>query len=260
MKTLKEIQQALQDSLTGKDQRIANMVVESKEMTAEDRLTVYYRDYYLRLLHALQDDYAGFYRRVGDERFDVMVRDYLDAYPPKSFTIREIGRDFPTFLKEKGVEPEWVELAEFEWTMMESLFSADLEVLTMETLSKIPPDDWSSMILHLHPSFRKRSDAYNTLELWKALDNKKQIESKLLDASVCNVIWRFENEIYFQSLTTEQAILIHAIAEGEIFSDLCEKMLDYFDEDAVVQWVAAALQTWVNEGIFSGYTIGGVVE
>lgn len=254
MKTLKEIQQGLQDALMGKDQRIANLVVESKEMTAKDRLLVYYKDYYLRLLHALQDDFVCLYKQVGDERFNIIVSDYLDAYPSKSYTIREIGSDFPTFLKEKGMEPELVELAEFEWTLIQSLFSADPEVLTMESLAKIPPDHWGSMILHPHPSFRMRLDSYNTLELWQALDNEKQIKSKLLDEPACNLIWRYKNEIYFRSLTAEQAILMRAITDGEIFSDLCEKMLEYSDEDAVVQWVAGALQTWINNGMFSGYT------
>ena len=53
-------------------------------------------------------------------------------------------------------------------------------------------------------------------------------------------------------MSKEQAILIQAIVNGEIFSDLCEKMLEYFDEEAVVPWIADALQMWITDGIFSG--------
>jgi len=38
-------------------------------------------------------------------------------------------------------------------------------------------------------------------------------------------------------------------------SELCEKMLDYFDEEEAVTCVAGILQTWVADGLFSGYCI-----
>ena len=101
MKTLKEIQKGLQDSLTGKDQRIADIIVAPKKMTAEDRLQVYHNDYYLRLLESLKGDYECLCHHIGDERFNALISDYLNAYPSTSYTIREVGLAFPQFLKEK---------------------------------------------------------------------------------------------------------------------------------------------------------------
>ncbi len=253
--TLKEIQQALQDSLMGKDQQISDIIVEPRGMTVEDRLRVYHNDYYLRLLDALKDDYACLHKHIGDDQFNAIISDYLEAYPSTTFSIREIGLNLPKFLTEQEANPALVELAKFESTMILSLFSKDANILDMDTLGNIPPEQWGELKLNLHPSLRMLNCQYNTLDFWLAYDNNKPIESVLLDEPTLNLVWRYENEAYFRSLAAEQAILIHAIAAGEIFSDLCEKMLEYFDEEEVVQWVAGALQTWISDGIFSGYEI-----
>ena len=255
MKTLKEIQQGLQDSLTGKDQRISDIIVEPEGMTVEDRLRVYHNDYYLRLLDALKDDYDCLSQHIGDEQFNLIVGDYLNTYPSTTFTIREIGLDLPKFLKERETDPALVELAEFEAAMIISLFSKDADILDLETLGKIPPEQWGELKLNLHPSLRTLHCQYNILDFWLAYDEEKPIELMLLDEPVLVLVWRYENEAYFRSLTSEQAILFNSIADGEIFADLCETMLEHFDEEEVVQWVAGTLQAWIGDGIFSGYQL-----
>ncbi len=252
MKTLKDIQQGLQDSLIGKDQGIVDILVEPENMSVEDRLQVYQDDYYLRLFHALKDDYACVAEWLGDETFNLIIADYLEAYPSTTYTIREIGYDFPKFLNEKEAEPALIELAEFERAMIVSLFAKDAEALNLDALGKIPPDQWGDLIITLHPSVQRLMCDYNTLDYWLVHDNKKPIESKTLETPVLNLIWRKGIEAYFRALTLEQTVLITAIAEGEVFSDLCEQMLQYFSEEEVVQWVASALQMWISDGVFSG--------
>jgi len=163
--------------------------------------------------------------------------------------------DLPTFLKETKADPALVELAEFEAKMIISLFSKDADTLDLETLSKIPPEQWSELKLDLHPSVKTLTCHHNTLDFWSAYVDEKPIDLTLLDEPRKTLIWRYDNGAYFQSLSPEQAVLFNGIASGEIFSDLCEGMLAHFDEDEVVQWVAGTLQAWINDGIFTGNKI-----
>lgn len=253
MKTLKEIQEGMQAYVLEKDVAIAAEIIKPKNIDATARLHVYRNGYYLRLVEILQRDYAVLYEIMGADAFDAMARDYLDAFPPHHFSVRHVGKYLPKFLKNtKHCDANYCELAEFAWAVHVALYAADAEILALDDLAQLSPEKWTAMKLSLHPSVQLLRCRFNTMERWQSNNHGQgDIPSEPLLEARYHLIWRYEREAYFCALTPEQSYLIHAIATGASFGDLCEAMLQHFSEEEAVQWVANTLQTWLAEGIFS---------
>ena len=135
--------------------------------------------------------------------------------------------------------------------MLLCLFSKDACVLDLTMLEKISPEQWCDLQFTLHPSLQVLQSQYNVVDYWVAYADEDSVSLSLLEDSQSTVVWRYNNEAYFRMLTVEQEAMFNAIVNGKIFSDLCEAMLTYFNEEKAVQWVAGTLQAWINEGMFA---------
>src|SRR5262252_285082 len=107
------------------DGRSMNKVADSfikpnDRLTSFERLEIYNRVYWFRVLDCLYDDYPGLRAVLGEERFMKLITAYLAKYPSASFTLRNLGSRLEKFIRE---QPKWVaprkeialEMARFEW-------------------------------------------------------------------------------------------------------------------------------------------------
>jgi hypothetical protein len=60
----------------------------SATLTSLERLAIYNRQYWFRVLDALSEDYPALSAIVGPDRFDALIRAYLADNPSTSFTLR----------------------------------------------------------------------------------------------------------------------------------------------------------------------------
>lgn len=131
---------------------IEQVISRSRKCTSIERLQVYGNAYYARLIECLQDEFPALRHALGDETFDAFALAYLQHSPPKSYTLSQLGREFPRFLRESRPDdlpststwPEFlVDLATLERTYSEvfdapgpeqqtRLRSADLFAIPME--------------------------------------------------------------------------------------------------------------------------------
>src|SRR6266436_9835335 len=73
-------------------------------LSSFERLEIYNRVYWFRVLDCLYDDYPGLRAVLGEERFMKMATAYLSQYPSESFTLRDLGNRLEPFLQ---AEPHW---------------------------------------------------------------------------------------------------------------------------------------------------------
>lgn len=250
---LKKIQRAFQESLENHNDAVTDYISKPEDMNAKDRLQVYYNDYFFRLRDALQEDYEKTCRLIGKSKFEFLAKAYMKAYPSTSYTLREIGYEFPKFLETQKQDPALVELATFECGMIYALYATDAMQLTLESLAVIDPDAWPDLCFHFHPSVQKLTAEYNTVEMWSALDNNQIIKSRRLDQPSISIIWRHNQGAFFRQIDEKEAVLFSTIQSGATFSGLCEMMMNAAEEEEIVSWIAGILQIWVSEGLFSGF-------
>jgi hypothetical protein len=67
-------------------------------LTAEARLGVYGRGYRARLVEALQSEFILLRAVIGADAFDLFATGYVEATPPRSYTLYDLGAGFADFL------------------------------------------------------------------------------------------------------------------------------------------------------------------
>jgi hypothetical protein len=124
---------------------LADVILPSHSLTAAERVGVYHGMYLMRMEEALATDYPVIKHALGDDEFDELVRDYVQRYPSRSYTLNRLGDHLPRFLADR---PDWsrggflTDLARLELAMTEVFDEEETPALTGEDLESVEPDAW----------------------------------------------------------------------------------------------------------------------
>ncbi|MGA2080003.1 MAG: DNA-binding domain-containing protein [Holophaga sp.] len=77
----------------------AAFVKPNDRLTSFERLEIYNRQYWYRLLDCLREDYPGLRTVLGSTRFERLARAYLVDCPSTSFTLRDLGSRLESWLR-----------------------------------------------------------------------------------------------------------------------------------------------------------------
>ena len=105
---------------------IAHDIVKPGEhLSAAERLELYHRQYWYRILDSLAEDFPILRKMCGDELFWDLIEKYLLGFPSRSFTLRHLGNQFAEFLRKSDLLTElqqtWFHgIALMEYAYMES--------------------------------------------------------------------------------------------------------------------------------------------
>jgi hypothetical protein len=89
-------------------------------LSSFERLEIYNRQYWFRLLSSMIEDFPGLRAVLGDRKFEAMSKAYLMDCPSQSFTLRNLGARLETWLRK---HPEWaaskqelaIDITRLEW-------------------------------------------------------------------------------------------------------------------------------------------------
>lgn len=87
-------------------------LVGTSTLSASARLQIYANAYALRLRDTMRQEFPVLRHICGDELFDHFTTDYLAAHPPASWTLSDLGADFPSWLAATAPTPReaWMSL------------------------------------------------------------------------------------------------------------------------------------------------------
>lgn len=122
-------------------------------LTSLERVEIYNRSYWFRVLDSLYDDCPGLRAVLGDRKFIKLAEAYLVKYPSHSFTLRNLPDRLARFIRER---PEFThphtdlchDIARFEWARIEVWDSASRPVFTVDDLLDSDP---TRLQLNLQP-------------------------------------------------------------------------------------------------------------
>jgi hypothetical protein len=77
----------------------ASYISPNNRLTSFERLEIYNRQYWFRLITAVSEDYPTLNAVLGPNRFDALVLAYLGEHPSTSWTLRDLGAKLPAFLE-----------------------------------------------------------------------------------------------------------------------------------------------------------------
>ncbi len=249
---LAELQAAFQSAVLNLGPKAPAFIIDTEQASAADRFKVYTDAYRLRLVDALIVDFPALSDYLGEQGFDRMAREYIDASPSDQFSIRWFGRHLPGFLSQAHPyreRPELRELADFEWLLSESFDAPEAALVGFEEMAAIAPERWAGLKLIFHPSLRRLDLAFNTVEAWEASKAQQDLpDVKKNPETEPWLIWRNELKLLFRNLKATEAVSLDAFMQGRTFAEVCALLCEYLAEPDVVVNVAGCLQAWLRDG------------
>jgi hypothetical protein len=253
-------------------QVIAEFIKPNDRLTSIERLEIYNRQYWYRLLDCLWDDFPGLRAILGLRKFEKLRIAYLDRYPSKSFSLRNLGGRLVQFLEEG---PHWtaphqtmcLDMARFEWAQViafdseakppikvDDLLGRDPSKLRLAlqphiTLLELdyPLDDFVIALKQRDASMR--SEASNAVESDRKSSRVRAV--KLPRRSpICLAVHRYNNSLYYKRLEPAQFALLSALRDGQTLDRALEKAVPADAGDEWAEWIRKWFAEWTQLGWF----------
>jgi hypothetical protein len=130
------------------------LVKPNSRLSSLERLEIYNRSYWSRVLDAFSEDFPGVRALLGAKQFDRMRRGYLADCPSESFTMRNLGRNLVAWMERNpapaGVNYEIaLDMAKLEWAHIESFDAAEYERLSPADIAALDNDSRLRLQPHL---------------------------------------------------------------------------------------------------------------
>src|SRR5262245_21991612 len=77
---------------------VGRLILPSRKLTPAERLEIYRGMYPLRMMYALESDYAALEHFLGRDGFAALVRAYVTAHPSRTYTLNRLGDHLPEFV------------------------------------------------------------------------------------------------------------------------------------------------------------------
>jgi hypothetical protein len=122
----------------------ARFIKPNDRLTSLERLEIYNRMYWFRLLDCFYDDNPGLRAALGERRFLRLAEAYLAKNPSRSFTLRNLCDRLEKFIR---AAPKWTaprtalaaDIARFEWAQTVAFDEAARPVVTAADFGSAPP-------------------------------------------------------------------------------------------------------------------------
>jgi hypothetical protein len=245
----------------------AGFIKPGPRLTSFERLEIYNRQYWFRLFECLADDYPGVRALLGEYQFRHLAVAYLANYPSVSFTLRDLGRRLPDFIR---AEPRWTaprqemafDMARLEWSHIEAfdneakppLSGGDvlgrgaaeihLRLQPHITLLQLgwPLDEY---LIALRDNSRRHEETSNAVAQTRPSRRRRQTPAPER-AAVFLAVHRHGNLVYYKQLLPLQFRLLTELQKGASL----ERALGDLREDAAELAVNNWFQDWAALGWF----------
>ena len=254
-KTLAELQTALQDFLLDKNPDVDDLTLETSGFSRQERLAIYYNAYRLRLIDTLGNDYPALKFLIGDESFETLANEFIEAHPSHHHSLRWLGEKLSSFLRNHDQWQEKIhaaELVDFEWAQITAFDAADTPVITLDTIRNLAPESWMTLKLKFHPSLQVLNFLSNAPEQWANIINNENTVATTINPEIQTwLIWREDLQVTYRQLDKPEAWALNTFLTSSNFADVCEGLCEWFDEEHVPLQTAQYLQQWILGGLIS---------
>jgi len=237
--------QAMNEQGLPSDEIAASYIKPNSLLTSFERLEIYNRQYWFRVIDAVSEDFPALRAVLGGERFDSLVLAYLRENPSTSFTLRNLGARLPAWL---ASYPELggpqhalaVDVARLEWAYIEAFDGASLMPLGWEDFAALGRDSTLRLQPHLqlldlqYPvddvvlAVHKVTPAIDIVS--NAVSERRQSsEVTLPEVSRSNVylaVHRFDDSVYYRRIEREEFLLLADLRDGDSIATAIERAFE----------------------------------
>ncbi len=248
----------------------ADFVKPNSRLTSMERLEIYARSYWFRVLDCLYEDYPGVRAILGERRFMKLATAFLARFPSASFTLRDLGGRLPAFIKAEQAfsAPRTAlatDMARFEWAQVVAFDGPSSPALTQDDIldggpalrvalqphitlleCEYPVDEFSLALKKRDAALR--GEASNALT---SMPGSKPAARPRLPrpARTLVAVHRQNNMLFLKRLEPEAFAILAALRDGKRLSTACAAALR--DADPEIDWATRVrewFQTWQSLG------------
>jgi len=258
---------------TSMRQVAAGFIKSNDRLTSLERIEIYNRQYWYRLLDCLWDDYPGLRAMLGLKKFEKLRIAYLDRYPSKSYTLRNLGSRLVQFLQE---EPQLIaphqklclDMARFEWAQVvafdgeakppisvDDLLGKDPAKLKVAiqpyiTLMRMdyPLDDFVLAVKKQDSALR--GEASNAVEANREAEREKKIRLPK-PKTIYLAVHRHQDDLYYKRLEPAAFDILTRLRDGATIDQACAAAIAA-DDSSETDW-AATIKKWFADWMELGW-------
>jgi hypothetical protein len=219
----------------------ASFIAPNTRLNPFERLEIYNRQYWFRVLGSLAEDFPALRAVVGDKRFDALSIAYLTEHPSRSFTLRNLGSKLAEWL---GAHPEFtgrrhalaIDVARIEWAFVEAFDSPDRAPLTLGEIAALGV----ASRLALQPHLRLMALEYAADDLVLGLHQREKRQTseagveheeeavapmkmpKLRRRATWLAAHRVDLSVYYRRLDREEFLTLEALRQGSPLGEALE--------------------------------------
>src|SRR5690242_14551628 len=123
----------------------ARFIKPNDRLTSLERLEIYNRQYWYRVIDSMYEDFAGLCAVLGTRAFDRLIRAYVAECPSRTFTLRNLGSQLEDWLRRNPgyAGPKLaiaLDMVRLEWAHIEAYDGEAANTLGPEDLLELGPD------------------------------------------------------------------------------------------------------------------------
>jgi len=241
--------------------RKAVYIKPSNRLTSRERLEIYSRSYWYRLIDSLHEDFPGLRSVLGPRQFDSVIRAYLADCPSRSFTMRDLGSRLEAWLRRNSAYAGErfalaLNMVRLEWAHIVAWDTGADEALGVEDLAGIGPD----FTLKLQPYISVLDLQYPVDELRLRLNAAGESSAALRSPAWRKpkarflAVHRLNQSVFYKELSADEFCILEGIRDGQtvagaieraigessIYADCGEQISGWFSKCAQLGWFCRA--------------------
>ena len=241
----------------------SSFIAPNDRLTSFERLEIYNRQYWFRVMDAMAEDFPGLRAILGAKRFRAMTVAYLTECPSRSFTLRNLGSHLSLWL---GSHPEWMQpngrlvrdMTNLEWAHIVAFDAAELPPLRPEDLPSegilyLTLQPYLTLLELEYPvddillAARKGQRCYTTSSGYGrrvAIKNAKP-------ETVFLAVHRADFSVHYKRVEREAYLLLSGIQDGLSLSDALD--FAFADSDIAAEVQARQIEQWFRTWMSLGW-------
>jgi hypothetical protein len=260
--------------IDGKSTRkaVAAFIKPNDRLSSFDRLEIYNKQYWFRLLDCLYEDFPGLRALIGDKRFHALSIAYLIKYPSNSYALRDLGDRLEKFLIK---EPRWMaphqklarDIVRLEWAHIVAFDGETLPPLEIDAL--LDGGDPATLRLAVQPYITFLACDYPVDDFILAVRRREEPQGEASNAvteraprktakklklpkpgKIFLAVHRSENSVWYKRLEPEAYLICSALQKGLPLQTACERAFRRRKADANF---GATLQNWFAQWAAFGW-------
>lgn len=245
----------------------AEFIKPNDRLTSFERLEIYARCYWFRLIDCVYSDCPMLLALLGDETFTALARAYLAKYPSRSHSLRNLCDRLPQFILD---EPRWTaprtklahQIARFEWAQTVAFDGEAGPRLSPDDIADAPPArlrlalqpylslltmNWAldDFAVALKKRETLRAEASNAIDRGPARARVKRVPPPKRER-VHLVVHRVDERLYYKRVSAAAFRMLEAIAAGRTLAQGVEAAGTRVKTQDVREWFS----TWMRLGWF----------